>query len=78
MKPMAKLHLSRQRLYEKACEDSPTIPVNSGGEIDDNNTNIKTTKRQKNSKYFLFFIFFFIVNFNYFITNTHFFSYKFC
>lgn len=56
MKPMAKLHLSRQRLYEKTCEDSSPAPVNSGGETD--NKDDTHHKRNKNSKYLLFFFFF--------------------
>ncbi|XP_008548145.1 spondin-1 isoform X2 [Microplitis demolitor] len=43
MKPMAKLHLSRQRLYEKACDDSAgTTATDSGGdnnEVNNNNDN---------------------------------------
>ncbi|KAK0182978.1 hypothetical protein PV327_001057 [Microctonus hyperodae] len=46
MKPMAKLHLSRQRLYEKTCEDSSPAPVNSGGETD--NKDDTHHKRNKN------------------------------
>ncbi|XP_057339307.1 spondin-1 isoform X2 [Microplitis mediator] len=40
MKPMAKLHLSRQRLYEKACDDSTgTTATDSGGDNNDINSN---------------------------------------
>ncbi|XP_034937118.1 spondin-1 isoform X2 [Chelonus insularis] len=45
MKPMAKLHLSRQRLYEKACNESSSPPVNSGG--DNNHKNKKEHKRKR-------------------------------
>ena len=46
MKPMAKLHLNRQRLYEKICEDTIGQAGNTGGD-----TSEEPHKRHRNSKY---------------------------
>lgn len=58
MKPMAKLHLTRQRIYEKTCENPTTDSSHSGG---------APTHKQKHSKYppafYLIFRFFFYFNF---------------
>ena len=51
MKPMAKLYINRQRIYEKICEDMPANRSNSGGR---HNKNKKHDKNPVPSKYFLF------------------------
>lgn len=47
MKPLAKLYLNRQRLYEKTCNYLPT-------EITDTGATTKPPKSHKNSKYCFF------------------------
>lgn len=51
MKPMAKLYINRQRIYEKFCDDMPGDRSNSGGH---NNEHKKKDRQSVPSKYSLF------------------------